>query len=44
MQGQLIAVIVQKMVNAEKSGVLFTIDPASGNQNHIVIEGGLGPG
>ncbi len=39
-----IAVIVQKMVNAEKSGVAFTIDPATGDQNTIVIEAALGLG
>ncbi len=42
--GQQIAVIVQKMVNAEKSGALFTIDPTTGNPNHIVIEGAWGLG
>jgi pyruvate, water dikinase len=42
--GHDIAVIVQKMVNSEKSGVLFTVDPATGNTNHIVIEAAWGLG
>ncbi|MBI3972382.1 MAG: phosphoenolpyruvate synthase [Chloroflexi bacterium] len=41
---QHIAVIVQQMVNAEKSGVLFTVDPATGNPNHIVVEAAWGLG
>ncbi|HEU4467525.1 MAG TPA: phosphoenolpyruvate synthase [Nitrososphaeraceae archaeon] len=38
-----IAVVVQKMVNSEKSGIIFTIDPNSG-QNMLLIEAiwGLG--
>jgi pyruvate, water dikinase len=39
-----VAVIVQKMVNADKSGVMFTLDPTTGNRNHIVIEGAWGLG
>ncbi len=38
-----IAVIVQKMVNSEKSGVMFTIDPTNG-ENVIVIEATFGLG
>lgn len=40
-----IAVIVQKMINSEKSGIMFTIDPTSG-ENVIIIEAiwGLGEG
>jgi pyruvate,water dikinase len=41
---QSIAVIVQLMVNSERSGVLFTVDPATGNANHLVIEGAWGLG
>ncbi|MDD2714742.1 MAG: PEP/pyruvate-binding domain-containing protein [Candidatus Wallbacteria bacterium] len=37
------AVIVQKMVDAKASGVLFTIDPVSGKEQ-IVIEGSWGSG
>ncbi|MEM2772422.1 MAG: phosphoenolpyruvate synthase [Candidatus Pacearchaeota archaeon] len=42
----LIAVIVQKMVNAEKSGVMFTIEPVNNDKDKIVIEAvyGLGEG
>ena len=42
--GQRVAVVVQKMVNAEKSGVLFTVNPATGNMSHIVIEAAWGLG
>ena len=39
-----IAVVVQHMVDSERSGVLFTADPATGNRAHIVIEGAFGLG
>ncbi|HET7769503.1 MAG TPA: phosphoenolpyruvate synthase [Chloroflexota bacterium] len=42
--GQRVAVVVQKMVDAEKSGVLFTVNPATGNMSHIVIEAAWGLG
>jgi pyruvate,water dikinase len=40
-----IAVIVQQMVNSEKSGIMFTIDPSTG-ENVVLIEAiwGLGEG
>jgi pyruvate,water dikinase len=40
-----IAVIVQKMINSEKSGIMFTIDPTTG-ENELLIEAiwGLGEG
>jgi pyruvate, water dikinase len=40
------AVVVQKMVNSEKAGVIFTVDPVSHNPYQVVIEGvyGLGEG
>jgi pyruvate, water dikinase len=40
------AVVVQKMINSEKSGVIFTVDPVSRNPYQAVIEGvyGLGEG
>ncbi|HET9983304.1 MAG TPA: phosphoenolpyruvate synthase [Longimicrobiales bacterium] len=41
---QLIAVIVQRMVNADRSGVMFTADPATGNPDVIVIEAAWGLG
>ncbi len=39
-----VAVIVQKMVNADKSGVIFTLDPTTGNRDHVVIESAWGLG
>ena len=39
-----IAVPVQKMIQAEKSGVMFTLDPVSSDQEKIVIEAGWGLG
>lgn len=41
---QEIAVIVQKMVNADKSGVLFTVDPATNDPRVEVIEAAWGLG
>jgi len=38
-----LAVVVQKMVNSDVSGIMFTVDPNSGKK-HIVIEGGYGLG
>lgn len=38
------AVIVQKMIKAEISGIVFTADPISGNPNYLVIEAASGPG
>ena len=39
-----IAVVVQEMVPSERSGVMFTIDPSSGDAEHIVIEAAYGQG
>lgn len=39
-----IAVVVQEMVAADRSGVLFTEDPASGNPERMVVEAALGLG
>lgn len=39
-----IAAIVQKMVEAEISGVMFTIDPTTNDKGKIVIEAGFGLG
>lgn len=41
-----IAVVVQKMVNADKAGVMFTVHPATGEKDKLIIEGawGLGEG
>ncbi len=40
----LISVGVQKMVNARSAGVMFTINPVTGERNKIVIEGTWGLG
>ncbi|AEH07066.1 phosphoenolpyruvate synthase [Methanothermococcus okinawensis] len=41
-----LAAVVQKMVNADKAGVMFTVNPMNQNYNEMVIEGawGLGEG
>jgi pyruvate,water dikinase len=39
-----IAVIVQEMVESERSGVMFTVDPSTGDPSMIVVEGALGLG
>ncbi len=39
-----IAVVVQQMVNADRSGVMFTADPSTGDRSHLVIEAAYGLG
>ena len=39
-----IAVVVQRQVPATRAGVMFTIDPATGERDHLVIEGSVGLG
>jgi len=39
-----IAVVVQQMADSERSGVMFSVDPATGNRDHVVIEGAFGLG
>lgn len=39
-----IAVVVQRQIHSLRAGVMFTIDPASGDQQRIVIEGAFGLG
>ncbi len=39
-----IAVVVQKMVNSERSGVMFTADPSTSDRNRVVIEAAFGLG
>jgi pyruvate,water dikinase len=39
-----VAVIVQRMVSSEKSGVMFTVDPATRDASHMVIEAVWGLG
>ncbi|MFH0922921.1 MAG: phosphoenolpyruvate synthase, partial [Candidatus Micrarchaeota archaeon] len=36
--------VVQRMVNSDKAGVMFTVDPVSQDPNALVIEGGFGLG
>ena len=45
-EGMAVAVIFQRMVEANSSGVLFTVDPATGDTGVIVLEVayGYGPG
>ena len=38
------AVVVQRMVFPDASGILFTADPISGNRNVVAIEAGVGLG
>ncbi len=39
-----VAVVVQKMVESEASGVIFTVNPISKDKNEIMIEAGYGLG
>lgn len=39
-----IAVVVQRQISATRAGVMFTIDPATGARDRLVIEGSLGLG
>lgn len=39
-----ICVVVQKMVQSEKSGVMFSVNPVNNNPNEIMIETGWGLG
>ncbi|MBK5218352.1 MAG: phosphoenolpyruvate synthase [Thermoleophilia bacterium] len=39
-----IAIVVQRQIDAARAGVMFTIDPASGDRDRIVIEGAFGLG
>ncbi len=38
------AVIIQKMVDSDKAGVLFTADPVSGDRGRMIVEGVKGLG
>lgn len=40
----LIAVVVQKMVNSEVAGVMFTVNPVTQDQNELLIEASYGLG
>ena len=39
-----IAVVVQRMIHSERSGVMFSADPSTGDRSRVVIEGALGLG
>lgn len=39
-----IAVVVQRMVDSARSGVMFTADPSTGDRDTLVIEGAFGLG
>lgn len=39
-----VAVVVQKMVNSEKSGIAFSVHPVTEDRNQIIIEAGFGLG
>lgn len=39
-----IAVVVQRLVDSERSGVLFTADPSTNDRSRVVIEGAFGLG
>jgi pyruvate,water dikinase len=39
-----IAVVVQRQVASTRSGVMFTVNPATGNRDELVIEGAFGLG
>jgi pyruvate,water dikinase len=39
-----IAVVVQRQIQSTRSGVMFTIDPSSGDRERLVIEGAFGLG
>lgn len=43
-QSEQIAVVIQKMVNATTSGILFSADPVTNNHNVITINAGFGLG
>jgi pyruvate,water dikinase len=38
------AVVVQQMIDSQKSGVLFTVDPVHGRKDRLVVEAALGLG
>ncbi|MDA8065984.1 MAG: phosphoenolpyruvate synthase [Thermaerobacter sp.] len=40
----LIAVVVQRQIPSEKAGVMFTVDPMTGQNDRLVIEGAFGLG
>jgi len=43
-EGVYLAVVVQRMVNADKAGVIFSVNPVTNNREEIIIEGAYGLG
>lgn len=39
-----VAVVVQKMINSEKSGIAFSVHPVTEDRNQLIIEAGFGLG
>ncbi len=39
-----VAVVVQKMINSEKSGIVFSVHPVTQDRNQLIIEAGFGLG
>ncbi len=39
-----IAVVIQRMINADKSGVMFTVHPATGEKEKLILESNWGLG
>ncbi len=39
-----VAVVIQKMINSEKSGIAFSVHPVTEDRNQIIIEAGFGLG
>ncbi|MBF8436018.1 phosphoenolpyruvate synthase [Halanaerobiaceae bacterium Z-7014] len=39
-----LSVVVQQMVSGEKAGVIFTVDPTTGNKDHLLINSSWGLG
>ena len=39
-----ISVIIQEMIDSEKAGVIFTVNPVNQNKNEMIIEGNYGLG
>ncbi len=37
-----VAVVIQKMINSEKSGIAFSVHPVSEDYNQVIIEAGVG--
>ena len=40
----LVGVVVQAMIDSEVAGVMFTVNPVTGNKNELIIDGSFGLG